>query len=443
MAIIYLDSSAAGAANGSSWTDAYTSFQTALNNWTTADIIYMSHTHDEGSVVAAGNVTYTCAAATDVNPVPVFSVNKSDDSYTPSAGTNFYTSTPASFAIAINFPIECHGIHLNAKRLDQSLTATGACSRYYDCTILSPSTSVGDYMYFLNMRCEFYNCTITNTSTGAMSVYAQTSPHIYFEGCSLSFTGNTYGLARAASNHGGNITFNNCDLTGFSSTQATFEADRYSRIEFNIVNCLLPASFSGSIVTDTANRGFKVTSKLVSSDDAGNLDRYEERHGDGSSIIATTATYRDSGYSGVDQQMSLKVSTSSKINQYIPLEIEYVIYGYVSTTGSKTFTMELVHDYSSSLEDNQVFFILEYLGTASETVGTSKTSATGGDFDILASGNTLASSSEIWTGASGLTKQKMSTTATINKAGLYRVKVFVAAYEAGKYIYIDPYVKVV
>ncbi len=83
MAIIYVDSAATGANDGSSWANAYTAFASARAASSAGDFIYMETNHNEDMV---GSLQAFPAARH--NPVKILNVDKSDDSLvTPDPAT--------------------------------------------------------------------------------------------------------------------------------------------------------------------------------------------------------------------------------------------------------------------------------------------------------------------------------------------------------------------
>jgi hypothetical protein len=107
-------------------------------------------------------------------------------------------------------------------------------------------------------------------------------------------------------------------------------------------------------------------------------------------------------------------------------------------TGSKTFTVEYVENFTTALTQSDISFRLTYLGTANSLA---TAYAEGGDPNPE-TGTAATSSTVSWTGAAGYTKGKMVETVTVNKAGIYAVQVYLAKYEAGKDMYVCPLVDV-
>lgn len=438
MATIYVYSGATGLNNGTSWTDAYTDLATAVSAWTTSDVIYLASDHYEAP---AGALTLASSNDNEANPVHIYSIDRSDDSYKPATSAQFVVGGADN--TGINIVARLYGLYFSTNHVILFNPNEDAVSRYFDCTFYCSNTGGGKFITTYGGADNsavhiFTNCTLSQVlSSGTFYITAYRSKNIY-HGCTFSFKSPTAAGAFRGDTNGDHELYG-CDLSGCSITTSLFFSIGNAALGAKMSNCVLPSSFS----LITANNMGQYC-EIVSSDSSGNLDRYEYADGAGNSIISTTSVYRDNGYNGVDNQVSYKISTASILPQQGPLEV-FPIMGYISDTGSKTLTIELAHDYASSLTDTDVYAEVLYLGTASNTRQSLETSIpypSGGKYDPVGAGTVLTTSSEVWTGGSGLTKQKLDVNVTINKAGLYAVRLYVRTYEASKFIYVDPMVSV-
>lgn len=175
MTIYYVDSAATGANDGTSWTNAWTSLDSAFTNVTTAgDVIYISHTHNEQ---LAADTTYTVGANhVTSNPLKIYSVDKN---------TNEVTT----------------GAFIGHSSLNRSILFRGNLTGLYVCGVTfyvagSSSESIGFYNAKSNAAAAvFESCSfvIINTSSycrfsmGFSSNSALTVLNLEFLNCSFQF----------------------------------------------------------------------------------------------------------------------------------------------------------------------------------------------------------------------------------------------------------------
>jgi hypothetical protein len=119
------------------------------------------------------------------------------------------------------------------------------------------------------------------------------------------------------------------------------------------------------------------------------------------------------------------------------------IYGYIGSTGSKTFDLYITND-TADFTDAEVWLEVEYLGTAD---GAKWDRATDQRATITTTAAAQADdTTSTWngTGPSFTYKQKLSVTATVAEEGQFRARVCVgvASIASSRYFYIDPKVTV-
>lgn len=437
---VYVDSSAVGANNGTTKADAYTSLKTAINNYAYTQEILVSHTHSQ-NITATD--TWSITTQDRSKRLIAKSINFSTDVYTPGATILLNTA-------AVNFVLNFTGVLCGIKihhtaGANLFYTATGQSIIYYDCplggtassSVLQPSGSPaeGDFV-----NCDF---TIFNTAFSPASTTKIT-------GGSFSGTAATTRLFFFNSNLNTSLVVNDCDFSGLiMPVNSNFVENNNWQTTVSLAyfsGCKMPANW---IPSKKVDNGFLPTSTMYVGCENGTLESTSSFYsyqatGD---VVYSTGVYRDTGYKDTlsgNSSVSHAMSPYSRCGIYDPLEGMTVVIPQ-TTTGTITITMEIAHNFSSSLKDTDFGLEISYYNTAgSPQRKTEWTMPTvGGAYrDPSAAGTALTTSTETWSGASGFTKQKISKTITINKKGILQVKPLLFLYEAGKLCYYDPKVKV-
>lgn len=439
MATIYVRSGAGGANNGTSWTDAYTTLQAALTAWTTADVIWVAKDSNESF---AATTTWTCAAATVTSPCLIVSVDHTDDTYAPKAGTNQIADSDweiftfafhvymYGMSIHCNRILQFNGSGQNFKAIDCKFSNTyGTATSLARLTLGGTSTATSSY--------RLKNCDYTNTTDTYVFVQAA---HVTWEGGQIYSSADTAGSGIVTlSTQGCSVDMIGCDFSSF--TGANYLASLGSNAASAYIafrNCLLPGSVG--LLSALPSYPFQRVS-LISSDSAGDNGRIETWTYAGD-VISTSSVYDNAiqvQYTSGEQH-SLELTPSANCTKYKPLYTDVLI-DVAETTGSKTFTVEVAHNYASSLKDTDLWMDLIYGGTASSTLKTLDSSmGSTGTRDVQTAGSTLATSTATWTGAGGLTLQKISLTETINSKGPVYARIYLGTYAASKSVYVSPHV---
>jgi len=203
----------------------------------------------------------------------------------------------------------------------------------------------------------------------------------------------------------------------------------------NFINCKVPSGISLS----SGPTGFEQYHRFVSTDSAGNLERLElwQYHGN---TVSSTGVYRDNSLTDTDasSKMSYLMTPDSTTTEYSPLYGAPIV-AHISSTGSKTFTLELAHNFTASLDNNTFWLEMFSLDTSGSILSTFHDARVNSPIDTP---TTLTTSSETWTGVSGYTMQKVTVTTTINKTGVYYIRPVLGKYEASKLCYHDSEVTV-
>jgi hypothetical protein len=158
-------------------------------------------------------------------------------------------------------------------------------------------------------------------------------------------------------------------------------------------------------------------------------------------LASSDSIYRTGGATVEGDATGWLITTTAACDEGSPFQSQW-IYGEVSSTGSKTFTVYITND-TADFTDAQVWLELEYLGTADEA---NTTLASDHRVITTTAANQTDDTTSTWngTGPSFTYKQSLAVTATVNETGQYRARVCVglASIAGSRYFYIDPKVTV-
>lgn len=458
MANIYLRSGATGAANGTSFDDAYTTMVALIAaGVTNADTIYVASDHAEST---ASTVTMTFPATPGCK---VLCLNATTGTPTIS-GTALATSASiavgaASAAIILNGHAYFHGVKFLSSINSSSLslvnigyTTTANVLLFESCEFHIRNGNSGSYISigqiaattndnnFISMK----NCTVK--FGGTSQPIQLRNARIEIVNLSIDSSGSTpTSLFLFFQAVGSDFELHDSDLTGESFTnifthQASGNASCHNA---RVYNCKLPGSIA---LTTGTHPGFGgPTIKMHNCDSADTNYRIAEEDFSGTTVSETTIVM-SGGASDGTTPISYKMSTTSAA-AYPTVEYRssWIASAWNDTTGSsKTATVEIVHDSqgsgtSSAFLDDEIWLEISYLGTSGTPRGT-----LGSDekvsLDTAAADQ--ASSSETWT-TTGLTtpvKQKLSVTFTPQEKGVILGRICMA--KASATVYVNPVITI-
>jgi len=243
MAIYYVDNTATGAANGASWTDAYTTLGAAVSAVAADNTIYVSHTHTEQPNV---NTTYAFA-----NGIDVFSVNKSDDSYAVGAQIDNDAGDYDITFSGYGFKILGMSFYIG----DDFLQGANALSVYVDCNFYSNNVTPVFQISGADLSAEFKSCVIdfssATTTSGALQVDAN---HLAFDNSTIITP--TQKLIRGNNGLTSNITFSNCDLSGCTAAQTLVDNGPDGSKFYTFDRCKLPPNITGLLDSAPVNNEY-------------------------------------------------------------------------------------------------------------------------------------------------------------------------------------------
>lgn len=442
MATIFVDSNAAGANDGTTEADAYTTMQGGLTSWTTSDEIHVSKAHNEGTA----SVTLTATNATVSDRVPIYRIDFATDAYdaTTGADTKNLNISSANADITVSFSGAWHGMYLYAA--DNIVqTAAGRSSYYKDCKFEVDSANAYFSMGSSNSdhTIDYVSCTfdLNHTSGGYINGIGGSFNFTY---CTFEGTIDANGLVRPSSTKNTYLNFTGCDFSGATHESSAPLVDMSSASDATVIVNFIACDVVSGVAYHDSTFGTDNQFVYVHNTDNAGATYITDRYGLRGDVTTDTGVY----FTGTDQYqdadgttaMSHKMVTASNVDVASALH-SLDMYARIDSTGSKTFTVEVVENFTSALTKRECWIEVMYLGGASETLWSMaedrefvETSYTN-----LAAGAGLAS----WTGEPGGSRSaKVTATATVNQTGVFKVRLMLANYESTKVLYYNPAVTV-
>lgn len=458
MAIIYLDSAATGLADGTSWTDAYTSMQTAFDNWSSGDVIWMEKDHRE-TFSATQNFSLPMASEEN-DPVKVYRVDSTDDSYAPTVDgdTANIEITTGSGTLRLTYSnadtgVVYKGISFKSNTGQLHLNSVSRCVAVYeDCGFETSGTSA----YLYSSVDGYVKVTGGHIRFAGGMVYPYKSvwtlDYVEFLGTAQT----TYGLFYPTTGSPSHVILNGCDFSGITNWASADLVDSDSTthaFNYQFNHCIIPAA--ATRLSNLSGMLSRSTVEFNNCDDDGvsaGKTYHTERYEQGGYVTDDTAVYLTAGFQHVEgnTNLSYKITTNSNCKEGLPIRCIPIV-SRIKTTGSKTFDLEFLSEIAgggsapSDINDQELWFELYYLGTADSTRWSlvSTRSATAGqmidDPDVANATNlTDTTNTANWTGEQANAKTyKLSKTVTINKEGHYMIVPYIASHEANRSVYYD------
>ena len=422
MAIRYIDSAAGGTDDGSSWTNAWTDFSTALNGGAAGDVYYMRNT---SSISYGVNKTFT-SKGTRSNPCILISVDSSDDSYSKATAKQVYQSSGA-ITFDFNGHMKCFGVFFSSSAGSRSRIAWD----WDDCTVEwgFAYSGLGYLAIGLSTNASLtpqkWKNTKLSTKSNNTALYALVTNSTWSDS-NWEFDNIDFDVAAATNmdSHIGLLTYTpgfgkfitkNTDLSLFTDglidgTAGVFHCDfKYERCKLGSGVTFVKAGYG-------ANGRGTVSIESCDVGDGYHFSHYGSKFGQ---IEEDTGIYRDAGakYDGVNEFSSEVISDSSSYTSfYDPYEALLATF-HVDTddyTTNVTFKVHLARDDSTTaFDDDEVSIRIEYADGADNALGVTWSSRA----VPLATPVALDSESVAWTGLTGsFKKMSISKAITIGAA---------------------------
>lgn len=276
----------------------------------------------------------------------------------------------------------------------------------------------------------FVNCNIDTPHATDAGIYVSRSHCLFIGGTWVTAT--TTAINKSSSGRGGILEFRNYDFSAQTSGKNIVDlSGTVTSGEVRLINCKLTSGVN--VTTGTLASHGNGPVHLINCDH-GTINYREEHYFYEGSIVQDATQYRTGGASDGTTPKAWKVVSLAGCDYVRPLYCPD-IYQWVDSTGSKTFTIYFAS--GGTLNDTDIGFELEYLGSSATPLGTFSTTVNG----VLDTATAWATDAvSTWNGAGVGTKQSMSLTKTINLKGLVRVRPFVI--KASATVYIDPIIVV-
>ena len=444
MADRYVKNTGSNTSPYDTWKKAATTIATAVTGSAAGDNIYVSSTHS-ATGLASQALTVPGTAS---NPLKVVSVSDSaapptavaaggSESLTASAnwfigpfayveGLTFTAGTGTTSTGSITLASGSGAQANEFKDCNFTLNNTGSSSRI--------SLQVGNFSHASSVAAKDCVFTLGNQAAQGISIGGR----VLISGGSVSGPANytTNGLFQTQS--AGRNTYaeiENLDLSGVGAGTHLVGSSTASMIT-KIMNCRLPASWTGTLFTGTRFSGQRVS--MYNCDNADTnyrlwIEDYAGAIRDEMTIVRTGGA--SDGATPISWRM---VSNADANNLTVPLRSDPVVVWNTTTGSAVTVTVELVTD-GVTLTNADAWLEVDYLGTSGVPLGVSVSSKVA---SVLTTPANYSSSSASWTttGISSPIKQKMSVTFTPQEVGFLSASVRLG--RASTTVYVCPKVEV-
>lgn len=445
MTAYYVDSSASGSNNGTSWTNAYTAFGSAVTAATAdGDIIYVHQGHTEA---LAANTTYTFA-----NNVRVICSNDKTNAPPQTLGlmgtTGYIGHTSSSYSITLSgaYKVYLYGvtfrtagdtssgsIYLNQS--DGGYFEVENCYLWVGTTSTSAGFSVGLSASSANSYSILKNCTLRFGATAQGII----QNNVNFIGCSISGSGSTPSTLFKASERGGICICEGCDwsLPG----TALIASHIHVKTNFVFSNCKINNSLSSVLATQSPANPSSAEAFLYNC--SGTTQYYHIAHHNAfGSTICDTGIYANDGasYDGTNR-LSWKIVTTANCSYYTPYVSPWIDC-YHSGTSAITPSLEICRSGSATAyQDDEVWGEFSYQGTDNTTLSVIVNDRKG----LLAAAadqTTGALGAADWTGENATSWfGKLNPTAAITPYEIGHLRARVCVGEPSITVYVDPQIR--
>lgn len=431
MTTYYVDSAGSNTAPYDTWAKAATALATIAALDAAGDTVYVANSHAETGASISWNWAGTATSPTRIicadktSGAPPVTI-ASSATVTGSSGDLTLSASGSGF-------VYFYGITFIASAGD-ILCGSNTGNVYHNCSFQPAGGHAIAVSNTNNGTCFFWDCSVkfSNASSGFVLASGEGPSGFEWRGGSL-LAGGTSPTALFKWQIAGSALVEDVDLSN-ASASINLVNSAFSGIQMLFRNIKLPASWSGSVNSGTTGAGSRFTLQAVDSTGIVYTLNDNSRFG---SVRNETTLVRTGGASDGTTVLSWKMVSlaASGVFPLGALTSGDIIVWNTTTAASKTVTLEFLHDSVTGLKDDEIWMELSYYGASGNPQGSRVSSA---KTNVLATGATLATSSETWTttGMTNPNKQKMSVTFTPQLAGFFVARVKLA--KASKTVYVDP-----
>lgn len=429
MATIYVYSAAAGANNGTSWADAYTSLA-STNTAAAGDVVKVEYRHSQTGLTASINWSNGTLAA----PVSIVSVDKDNsDALRTGASVVFGTTSNIGFSGIIYV----YGLTLGQTAATlRNLPPAGGRQVFESCTFAPTGTTGVSFGDGSNARyvTRLVNCSVD--VSGGSAATAVLTPNL--NASVLEWLGGTYTCRSSQTNLFGSVGTNPTILVAgvtFSGTVTNLFAGATSQSgNIRVVNCVAPTYTNVFGTAPTSLMGRVSLENFVSGTlSAAGLPPTQIFDLQGT-IKALTSRYRTGGADDGSQSnpYSWEFATDSDAVDFFQPLVSPPITRWVGT-GSQTVTVYVAS--GTTLQDDE--FWIEVL-SPSEAGSPTATAAfrTTRAAPLATPANLTTDGTSTWNGSGVGTMQKVTVTIAPTIAGPVTVRVYMA--KPSTTVYVDP-----